>query len=273
MKLQSLVLANSADMAPGIPGPLPGVAAVPEHAAPVAGIPSQPEKILPRITIISSERAITGNDRIPEKLNLAEFGVTRFIYKSEVEPHLQQILQPAQLLHQMLRTTSPIRELKSVKAASGFETLLQDSSSSALPASRPPLNTGPEAVQSVRLVFEPPPPPPVVRSVSMDIGDPESQVRVVIRERNGNLNVQIASSNERLREDLQTAGPQLMRELQRNSPASVTLDFSNFGSATDSDSHPRSPSRAKKLLKSDAEFADVAETAYLPTPASALKSL
>jgi hypothetical protein len=107
----------------------------------------------------------------------------------------------------------------------------------------------------------------------MDIGDPESQVRVVIRERNGNLNVQFGSTNERLREDLQVAGPMLMRELQRNNPMSVTLDFSNFGSATDADSQSRSQERAKKFLKPDAEFADVVETAYLPAPSSELNSL
>jgi len=107
----------------------------------------------------------------------------------------------------------------------------------------------------------------------MDIGDPESQVRVIIRERNGNLDVQFGSANERLREDLQIASPMLMRELQRNNPMPVTLDFSNFGSATDADGQPRSQSRAKKFLKSDAEFADVVETAYLPGPFSTPKSL
>jgi hypothetical protein len=133
--------------------------------------------------------------------------------------------------------------------------------------------TRPDEVQHVRLVFEPPPPPPVVRSVSMDIGDPDSQVRVVIRERNGSLNVQVGTTNERLREDLQVASPMLMRELQRNNPMSVTLDFSNFGSATDADSQSRSQARAKKLLKPDAEFADVVETAYLPAPSTELKPL
>jgi hypothetical protein len=54
---------------------------------------------------------------------------------------------------------------------------------------------------------------------------------------------------------------------------SVTLDFSNFGSATDADSQSRSQSRAKKFLKPEAEFADVVETAYLPTPSSPLKAL
>jgi hypothetical protein len=107
----------------------------------------------------------------------------------------------------------------------------------------------------------------------MDIGDPESQVRVVIRERNGNLNVQFGSTNERLREDLQVASPLLMRELQRNNPMAVTLDFSNFGSATDADSQSRSQGHAKKFLKSDAEFADVVETAQLPSPSSTPKSL
>jgi len=247
---------------------------VPVHIAASPELHPQPANITPVTTLVSSEPLVAGNDkRIPEKLNLAEFGVTRFVYKSGVEPHLEPALQPAQLLQQMMRTPSPVREIKPVKAASGFDALLQDSSSPELSAGRSTLPAATAEVHSVRPVFEPPPPPPVVRSVSMDIGDPESQVRVVIRERNGSLNVQFASSNERLREDLQTAGPMLMRELQRNNPVGVTLDFSNFGSATESDSQPRSHSRAKKVLKSDAEFADVAETAYQSAPTSALKFL
>jgi hypothetical protein len=95
----------------------------------------------------------------------------------------------------------------------------------------------------------------------------------VIREHNGNLNVQLGSTNERLREDLQAASPMLIRELQRNNPMSVTLNFSNFGSATDADRQSRSQSRAKKFLKPDAEFADVVETAYLPGTSSEPKSL
>jgi hypothetical protein len=210
--------------------------------------------------------------RIPQRLNLVDFGVTRFEYKTEIEPHLSPVLQSAQML-QMMRSSPPIREIKPVRPASSFDTLMQNASSESELSTRPAVLTRPDEVQHVRLVFEPPPPPPVVRSVSMDIGDPDSQVRVVIRERNGNLNVQLGSTNERLREDLQVAGPMLMRELQRNNPMSVTLDFSNFGSATDADSQSRSQSRAKKILKPDAEFADVVETAYLPGPSSELKSL
>lgn len=211
-------------------------------------------------------------NRIPERMNLAEFDVTHFEYKTETEPNLSPVLQSAQMI-QMLRTSLPIREIKPVKPASSFDTVMQNSSSQSELSTRPMVLTRPDEVQRVRLVFEPPPPPPVVRSVSMDIGDPESQVRVVIRERNGNLNVQLGSTNERLREDLQAAGPMLMRELQRNIPMPVTLDFSNFGSATDADSQSRSHSRTKKFLKPDAEFADVVETAYLPGPSSELKSL
>ena len=210
--------------------------------------------------------------RIPERLNLADFGVTRFEYKTETEPHLSPVLQSAQML-QMMRSSPPIREIKPVKPAPSFDTLMQNASSQAEASTRPAVLTRPDEVQHVRLVFEPPPPPPVVRSVSMDIGDPDSQVRVVIRERNGSLNVQVGTTNERLREDLQVASPMLMRELQRNNPMSVTLDFSNFGSATDADSQSRSQARAKKLLKPDAEFADVVETAYLPAPSTELKPL
>jgi len=221
--------------------------------------------------IESSAGSIDINEtRIPEQLNLAEFGVTRFEYRTETEPHLSPVLQSAQML-QTMRAAPPIREIKPVKPASNFDTAMQNSISQ--PEFLNVVLTRPNEVQHVRLVFEPPPPPPVVRSVSMDIGDPESQVRVVIRERNGNLSVQLGSTNDRLHEDLQVAGPMLMRELQRNNAMPVTLDFSHFGSATDADSQSRSHSRPKKFLKPHAEFADVVETAYLPGSSSLLKSL
>jgi hypothetical protein len=249
------------------------VTTAPAHFAASAEIQARPANLTPEIGIVSGAPLIDGNGkRIPERLNLAEFDVTRFEYKTETEPHPSPILQSAQML-QMVRTSLPIREIKPEKLASSFDTLLRDSNSQAAPLTRPAILTGPDEIQHVRLVFEAPPPPPVVRSVSMDIGDPESQVRVVIRERNGNLNVQFGSANERLREDLQIAGPLLMRELQRNNPMAVTLDFSNFGSATDADGQSRPQARAKKFLKPDAEFADVVETAHQPAPSSALKSL
>jgi len=226
----------------------------------------------PANLVNASSAADATQRRIPERLNLADFGVTRFEYKTETEPHLSPVLQSTQMI-QMMRSSPLMREIKPVKPASKFDTLMQDANSQAEFSTRPAMLARPDEVQHVRLVFEPPPPPPVVRSVSMDIGDPESQVRVVIRERNGNLNVQFGSTNERLREDLQIASPTLMRELQRNNPMSVTLDFSNFGSATDADSQSHSQARAKKFLKPDAEFADVVETAYLPGPSSEFNSL
>jgi hypothetical protein len=225
----------------------------------------------PETLIGSSARSIAINEtRIPEQLNLAELGVTHFEYKAETEPHLSPVLQSAQML-QTMRAFPPLREIKPVKPASNLDTGMQNSISQ--PEFLNVALTRPNEVQHVRLVFEPPPPPPVVRSVSMDIGDPESQVRVVIRERNGNLSVQLGSTNDRLHEDLQVAGPMLMRDLQRNNAMPVTLDFSHFGSATDAGSQSRSHSRPKKFLKPDAEFADVVETAYLPDPSSLLKSL
>jgi len=217
-------------------------------------IAATPE-VLPKPTDLVST-PVEGQKQSPQRLNLAEFGVTRFTYRTELDLH------PA-----------PVREIKPAKPVAKGNTFLNDLAAQTPPADRPVTLARPAEVQSVRLVFEPPPPPQVVRSVSMDIGDPESQVRVVIREQNGNLNVQIGSANERLREDLQIASPMLMRELQRNNPMAVTLDFSNFGSATDADSQSRSQSRAKKFLKSDADFADVVETTYLPGPPSTSKSL
>jgi hypothetical protein len=208
--------------------------------------------------------------QLPEKLKLSDFQVTRFEYKSETETS-SPLLAPQML--RLVRNSPEARETKPVKLDPDSDVLAQDMGSQGKPTDRPVAIAGPEALQHVRLVFEPPPPPPVVRSVSMDIGDTESQVRVVIRERNGSLNVQFGSANERLRQDLQNSGPVLMRELQRNNPMAVSLDFSNFGSATDADSASHSRPQAKKTLKPNAEFADVAETAYLANPAPAVKSL
>ena len=249
------------------------VTTVPAPVVTSTEVESKPSNLIPEMAIVSGNPSALGNERrIPERLNLAEFGVTRFEYKAVIETRPSPVLQSAQML-QMVRTANPIREIKPLKLASGFDTTMNDASSQAAPLTRPAVLIRPDEIQSVRLMFEPPPPPPVVRSVSMDIGDPESQVHVVIRERNGNLNVQFGSTNERLREDLQVAGPMLMRELQRNNPMPVTLDFSNFGSATDADGRSRPQPRAKKFLKPDAEFADVVETAYRPVPSAPIKSL
>jgi hypothetical protein len=126
-----------------------------------------------------------------------------------------------------------------------------------------PLIKAPEAVQRVQVAIDPPPPPPVARQISMDIGDPESQVRVVIRERNGDLAVQFGAATERLRENLQNAAPLLMHELRRDNPHTVSLDFSRFGTATEGGHESQQDSRRKKALKPEAVFADMDETAYL----------
>jgi len=59
-----------------------------------------------------------------------------------------------------------------------------------------------------------------------------AQHGVVIRERNGNLNVQFGSANERLRLDLQTSGPLLMRELQRNTTGAFVFETERGGPFT-----------------------------------------
>jgi len=64
-----------------------------------------------------------------------------------------------------------------------------------------------------------------------------------------------------------------MQELQRDNPIPVTLDFSSFGSATDSDRQPRFQWQAKKNLKAGAVFADTAETSQLITSSSLPKSI
>ena len=131
-----------------------------------------------------------------------------------------------------------------------------------------------EAPAPVRAVVEPPPPPPVARQVSMDVGDAESQVRIVIRERNGDLEVRFDAANDRLRRDLENAAPMLVHELERGSSVKVAeLNFSNFGSATESDQQQKQQARAKKQVKSEAVFADLDETAYLADAPISPKSL
>jgi len=130
-----------------------------------------------------------------------------------------------------------------------------------------------EAPQPVRTPFEPPAPPPVVRQVSMDVGDAESQVHVVIRERNGDLEVRFDTANERLRRDLEGASPMLVHDLERGAMRVADLDFSSFGSATDSDRQDQQQPRAKKHLKSEAVFAELDETSQSDTDLVSPKSL
>jgi hypothetical protein len=122
-----------------------------------------------------------------------------------------------------------------------------------------------EIVERVRPRFEPPPPPPVARHVAIEIGEADSQVNVVIRERNGDLAIQFGAATERLRENLQNAAPLLLHQLQReaaHAPA-VQLNFSSFGSATDADRNAHQDRREKKPLKSGADFAALEELTSL----------
>jgi len=253
---------------------------IPVIAASAANIskPSleQPESAMPRLEIRTLSSIPSLEQPNSEKLNLADFDVTRFEFKIEVETgssgapfRLLPELQP----ELMLRNSITAREDKAARASSDFEALTRDSTASQPVQTSPIAIAGPEAVQKVQLVFEPPPALATVRRVAMDIGDAESQVRVVIHERNGNLNVQFGAANERLRQDLQTSGPLLMRELQRDNPMPVRLDFSNFGSATEADRRSRFQWPEKKLLKPGAEFADAAETARLSSLSSIAKSI
>ena len=227
----------------------------------------------PSVDKLPVNRVPAGETETQEQLKLDDFAVTRFEFKTEFETPLTAATQQAQTL-QIVRITTPVREDKPGRLTdSDIDSPLHDPNSQSLPLFSPATIAAPESVEHVRLVFEPPPLPPVVRSVSMDIGEENSQVRVIIRERNGSLNIQFGSTNERLRQDLQITGPMLMRALQRHNHPSVTLNFTNFGSTTDADSEPHTQSQPKKALKSGAQFAGVAETAYLPASDPLLKSL
>lgn len=240
----------------------------PYVAPPAMPINNAPADPLPKNPI--------GGRTTPQDLDLDEFEVTRFEYKAEYEtPPMEELpVAPVfQPLLQMVRISAPLRETRAAKTGDKPNNASSDTGAQAQRSDAPVHIAGADAVQHVQLVFEPPPPPPMVRSVSMDIGDDESQVRVVIRERNGDMSVRIGSSDERLRDSMQASSSLLMQELRRDNPQAVTLDFTNFGSATEADRQPRSQSPAKKVLKPGAEFADVAETSYLSTPASSVKSL
>jgi len=199
-------------------------------------------------------------------LNLKDFDVRRFEFKTEVEvavvqPKLIQVTPFPVLMQQGLKPN--LTQSKPVKGSVD----VVDSSTTAPPdftgKHEAPLIKAPEAVQRVQVAIDPPPPPPVARQISMDVGDPESQVRVVIRERNGDLAVQFGAATERLRDNLQNAAPLLMHELRRDNPHTVSLDFSRFGTATEGGHESHQDQRPKKQLKSEAVFADMDETAYL----------
>jgi hypothetical protein len=202
-----------------------------------------------------------------QTLNLKDFDVRRFEFKTELEiatvqPKLIRVSPLPGILQPQSRP-NPLQP-RTAKASSPFN----ESAVAVAPALEhgpdAPLITAPEAVERVRVVIDPPPPPPVARVLSIDIGDAESQVRVVLRERGGQLAVQFGAATERLREDLQNASPLLMHELRRdNTHSNVTLDFSNFGSATDAGHESQQDAPRKKPLKSEAVFADLDETAYL----------
>jgi hypothetical protein len=202
-----------------------------------------------------------------QMLNLKDFDVRRFEYKTEleiatVEPKIIRLVPLPGILQPLVKPGPA--QARSAKAFGN----LSEAATAATPVlerkADAPLIAAPEAVQRVRVVIDPPPPPPVARTVSIDIGDAESQVRVILRERGGQLAVQFGAATDRLRDELQTGAPGLLHELRRDETHSnVTLDFSSFGSATDAGrEHPQDAQR-KKQLKPAAVFADVDETAYL----------
>jgi hypothetical protein len=228
---------------------------------------AQEPKTSPEQPSVDLELATPKGDS-PEKpvLNLKDFDVRRFEFKTEVEiaPVQPKLIRVAAFPEFMQAQSKP--NPAEPKPGKGSDEVVD-----ATPAAAPVfggkhetlLIKAPEAVQRVQVAIDPPPPPPVARQISMDIGDPESQVRVVIRERNGDLAVQFGAATERLRENLQTAAPLLMQELRRDNPHTVSLDFSRFGTATEGGHESHQDSRRRKALKSEAVFADMDETAYL----------
>ena len=208
-------------------------------------------------------------------MNLKDFDVRRFEFKTELEiatvqPKLVRVSVLPGVFQPQWKVAAALQP-KPVKGASVFSDSAATTSTVLERKPDSPLISAPEAVGRVRVAIDPPPPPPVARQVSMDIGDAESQVRVVIRERNGDLAVQFGAATERLRENLQNAAPLLMQELRRDNPHAVSLNFSSFGNATDAGRDSQQDAHRKKSLKSEAVFADLDETAYLGDDTPSLK--
>jgi hypothetical protein len=64
-----------------------------------------------------------------------------------------------------------------------------------------------------------------------------------------------------------------VHDLERGAMRVADLDFSRFGSATESDRQDQQQQRSKKNLKSGAVFAELDETSYSETDPVSPKSL
>jgi hypothetical protein len=230
---------------------------------------SQPEPGEPKAPTETTTEALASpiaepKPEVPSKplINLKDFDVRRFEFKTELEIATVQpkLIRIAALPGVLAPQARPARS-----APGSVTHVLVATPSNLDKAPDAPLIAAPEAVERVRVAIEPPPPPAVARQVSIDIGEAGSEVRVIIRERGGELAVQFGAASERLRDDLQHAAPLLMHELRRDREpgGAITLDFSSFGSATDSSHDAQQDAPRKKTLKSAALFADLDETAYL----------
>jgi hypothetical protein len=208
-------------------------------------------------------------------LNLKDFDARRFEFKTELEtPALQPKLLRVAPLPVFLHSALKVHTLEGKPAKGSADVIDSPSTGPSVLEDQHELRLieAPEAVHRVQVAVDPPPPPPIVRQISIDIGDSECQVRVVIRERNGDLAVQFGAATERLRENLQNASPLLLHELQRdNAHNTISLDFSRFGTATEGGHESHQQSRQKKALKPEAVFADVDETAYLTEDTVSIK--
>jgi hypothetical protein len=122
-----------------------------------------------------------------------------------------------------------------------------------------------EQVYSVKIP-DLPPPPPMVRRVSMEVGDGDTQVKITIHERNGALSVRFDSASDLIRRDLEDRAGTLVEALHREQIQVLNFEFrDSFGSATESDNAPNRHPRQRKGLKPGALLADEDETTqFLP---------
>lgn len=200
-------------------------------------------------------------NRVIGSFDLMDYDVRKMEFKTEID-------MPAQPLSRFVHVTLPSGDADSGPKSSQRQAEAQADAPAGLNGSEAgtPEDTlipQVEEVQRVHLIFEPPQPPPVARQLSVDVGEEDSAVRIVIRERLGQLSVRLEAADGKLREDLENAAPQLLHELRRENPNAVRVDFMSLGSATDAEDQRQPREQRKKVLKPEAVFADGYETAYL----------
>jgi hypothetical protein len=207
----------------------PQLITVSEKPAAAPAVPAEP---LPLPEASGSEAAL--------QIDPIEFDIRKFEFSTESLPFIQPESRPQAKLRLLSDVHAPA-DAAAIAPAHFAQRLV--------PA---------EQVHSVTIPDLPPRTLSVHR-VSMEVGEGDSQIRIVIHQRNGDVSVRLDAATDGLRRDLEASAGSLLQALQREQLHVSDLDFSSYGSATDSEqeSNRRAP---KKSLKPEALFADKDET-------------